>query len=830
MGKITFTVKASPPSEWFGSLAVSNIQLDGKPLTVKNWLVVSFNVPKHNFTSVAASENFGPSPTSYINTKEIDSRIHVTVYFRFSSSWKFKPENTLTFNVDGDMRNPQVVEKSIKFANDQSGTVNIQFVDAPRELVGTGQVLTFTDGALVIQTTLAAGSSSSFPIVPSTFTVTAAELTNGDQTLVATPQVSPSTISVENGKATPLKVIYRDVKHYSAIDVTIGNVSPLQSENFYGKVVSSGTILRDFTSPANNTITLYRLPPSGILDIGIGKITLNNVPYSFFTQSVDTSVKPHQTVAFEKAIQGQPITPPGSVKLPIELKTELVLEAKFTVRITLLPENYNYTQQVKAVTGTTYFSVPVAPGVYTVQVSGFVHYFTVYVPEAPSTLTVEKDGTTKLTLEFTIGPNLKVPGFPDFLSFGGWTTADINERTDFKSARASSIFKYAGVGGNGDPTLYLKEDLATINTIKLADRIGKDLKQPVLPVMISYTCDLSGGDMSNLSDSSRLAHSFGNLIVSLTDANTTIKGLDKPSVVAVGYVVNPDFIGACEQSKVAPDFKMEVHKSLTAALKERRIPLEVPTSIKDTLSGYVLAVNWLLRTIPEFLKFKFIVTFGWQVNMWGGESALWIYSEKDPASVAQSTIDYIRTLAVYNNTHPPDFLAVDRYERDDFTSSAGPFRFGPHEWPRYFDFCRAFSISMKVPVMPWQIPSSYTPLIKESITTNFDAEHFGTGGSYILGDEGLGSDYHNANPVILAMPFNQPAIPYKTVKDLYARQPFNWAKPGYNNFPLLGIFAVLLGGRSTTGIVSNIGNPNPFTRNRLLAYMDHPIPTDNFNT
>ena len=839
---ISFTTNVTSSSEWYGNLEVSNIQLDGKPLTVNNWLVVSFNVPIKNFTGTDSWANFGPSPTSYINTKNIDSStIQVTAYLQFFSSWTFKPANTLTFGVYGDMSNSQEVEKSVSLINDPSGTVNIQFVGLPYELVGS-QVLTFTDGALVIRIAMKAGSPSSFLIVPSTFTVTATELTNEDQTIVATPQVSPSTISVENGKATSLTVTYDDVKHYSAIDVTIGNISPLQNEQFYGTVMSSGKKLADFKSPAHNKLTLYRLPQSGILDIGIGTITLNNVPYSFTTQTVDASVKPHQAVDFNQAVQGSPVPPPDAVKLPIELKTDVAPGATFTVRLTLAPANYIYTQQVEAKAGTTDFAVLVGPGNYTVQVSGFIYNSTVYVPEAPSTLTVEKDGKTKLTLQFNTGPNLKVPGFPNFLSFGGCTTADINQYTDFKSARASSVFKYAGEGGDGDPGKYLKEDLATINTIKLADKVGKELNKQVLPVMISYTCNFSGGGTGNLGDPDQLAHSFGNLILSLTDANKTIKGLKDSSVVAIGYVVNPDFLGECQKYQpdpsapkgLSPDFPVKVCEALTKALQKREISLDIPTSIKDTLSGYVLAVNWLLRTIPSTLNFVFPVTFGWQVNLWGSGSAIWIYDvpedpKNDPATVAQTTVNYINSLSLYNDPYRPDFLAVDRYERDDFTTEAGDYRFGPHEWPRYFDFCEAFSMSLKVPIMPWQIPSSHTPLFEDSVT-DFDVQHWGTGGSYILGDEGLGSDYHNANPIILAMQFNRPLVPYKTVEDLFTRQAFDWSKPAYHDFPLRGIFAVLLGGGSTTGIVSSIGNPGPFARDRLHAYMDHPIPTDNFNT
>ena len=832
---ISFTAKAEG-GEWSGSLNISNIQLDGKPLTVNNWLVVSFNVPTKNFSGIAFWYPFGTSITPYINKKTDSSTIHVKAYLRFSSLWTFDPANTLTFGVTGDMSLHEEIAKSVGLTNDPSGTVNIQLVNVPKEFVGIGQILNFTDEALVVQTAVKTDSPSPFQIVSGTFIVAASELTNGDQTLVATSQGSPSPISVENGKTTSLTVTYSDVKHYSAIDVTIGIISPLQNEQFHVTVKIPGEEPRDFWRSANSKFTVYRLPQSGIFDIGIGTITFNNVQFSFQTQRVDASVKPHQAVTFQQVAE-EPVTPPDSVKLPIIVETEVAPDAIFSVRITLLPENYIYTQQVKAKVGTTDFAVLVAPGNYTVQVSGFIHNSIVYVPEAPpSTLSVGKDGKAKLTLHFNAGPNLKVPGFPDFLSFGGCTDLKIDDYKSFKDARASSVFKYAGLGGNGDPDIDLADDVATVHAIEFADKVGKELKKQVLPVMISYTCDLSGGNMNNLKDVKKLAHSFGNLILSLTEANKTFKGLKDPSVVAIGYIVNPDFLGEC-QKRFGPNYEMEVSVALKAALETRGMTsLEIPTSIKDTLSGYVLAVNWLLKAIPAKLKFEFIVTFGWQINLWGSGSAVWIFDhppdpKNDPATVAQTTVNYINSLSLFNGPYRPDFLAVDRYERDDFVPDAGVYRFGPHEWPRFFDFCKAISMSLKVPVTPWQIPSSRTPLVKDSVT-NLETEHWGTGGSYILGDEGLSSNYYNANSNILALQFNNEYVPYKTVKDLFAKQPFDWSKPAYHDFPLRGIFAVLLGGGQTTGIVTDTVKKleGAFARDKLHAYMDHPIPTDNLNT
>jgi len=67
----------------------------------------------------------------------------------------------------------------------------------------------------------------------------------------------------------------------------------------------------------------------------------------------------------------------------------------------------------------------------------------------------------------------------------------------------------------------------------------------------------------------------------------------------------------------------------------------------------------------------------------------------------------------------------------------------------------------------------------------------------------------------------------KTVEDVFARgEPFDWTPAALTGFPLKGIFTVLLGGGSTTGIVSSIGCPDSFVRDKLHAYMENPIRLD----
>ena len=225
----------------------------------------------------------------------------------------------------------------------------------------------------------------------------------------------------------------------------------------------------------------------------------------------------------------------------------------------------------------------------------------------------------------------------------------------------------------------------------------------VLPVMISYTCDLSGGDtFGRLSNAEGLAYSFANLILSLQIAKK------HEVTVPAGYIVNPDFLGECQKAQLPPSFQMPVQSPLQMALSHRNVGATIPSSITNKLQGYVLAVNWLIRTVADG------VTFGWQVNLWGVDSSEWIYSKdpKDsPKDNALKTADYIRSLDVYNGDWKPDFLAVDRYEADDVTMRAyvNDYYYGPYESGKFFDYCGELSLALQVPVMPWQILASRIP-------------------------------------------------------------------------------------------------------------------------
>ncbi|KAJ6440502.1 carbohydrate binding domain-containingprotein [Purpureocillium lavendulum] len=831
---ILYTASVAPGANpYYGQLVVTNLHYEnGSAITINQFLGVKFRSPAPlKPTDFWATTTPWADITPVITNTQIDTDMFiVTAELQISGGFTFHASDIFNWGVNGNLidGDPNVWTSSFAFATDAipdtSGLVNISVADAPDPaLASCEQTVTFTQGQKIVTVMVPPGMTTQSKVDSGTYTITAPDLATADETTVATTQVSPSSISVETGETTDVSVTYDSVSTYSAIDVIVGDVAELSGEQLRFTVVRDGEPIAGFTSPVNKSTKLRRLPATGTAEVLVDPIVLNNIEYSFEAQTLELSNKLFELSYTNDNLKKTPVDPAGFVKVPIKVTTDVSLPAAVSVRLT--SSTAIYTQTVKAQAGTTEFPVPVAPDTYKVTAPGFLYNGTVYFVDAPSSLDVPPQGNIILGLTITKGPSLLVRGFPDFLSFGGCTDLTPGNQADFVAARASSIFKYAGVDGAGDAGTNLPDDPATKQTIALARKIEAELADgnPVLPVMVSYTCNLSLGDITKqLSNVTGLANSFGNYILALTIANANI---DAEHPVPAGFVVNPDFLGACQQENLSPEYAMSVRSPLQTALDFRNISATIPDTITDTLRGYVLAVNWLTRAVaPD-------VTFGWQVNLWGVGTSSWVYGTGDePEANAKLTADYAKSMGVFDGDAQPDFMAVDRYEADDFTVRAygNGYCYGPHEWPRFFDFCASLASALNAPIMPWQIPASRTPTVNDLVNADFDSQHWGTGGSYMLGDAGIGSDYHNVNPIILDFKFPV-SFPYMgtTIEDVFKRgEPFDWTSAGYADFPLRGIFAVLLGGGSTTGIVSSIGNPDSFVRDKLHAYMEDPIKLD----
>lgn len=108
---------------------------------------------------------------------------------------------------------------------------------------------------------------------------------------------------------------------------------------------------------------------------------------------------------------------------------------------------------------------------------------------------------------------------------------------------------------------------------------------------------------------------------------------------------------------------------------------------------------------------------------------------------ASKTAGYILSLRCFTREgeYRPDFQAVSRYEGDDFTSRSYSsnycYRLGKGQI--FFNFSGELSAKLKVPLVPWQIPSSSIRVADDEVYGEFDERRWGTPGSYTFGDPGV---------------------------------------------------------------------------------------------
>ncbi|MFM0174189.1 hypothetical protein [Paraburkholderia sediminicola] len=834
--KIEYDAIVGPgANEWYGTIVVSNLRYeDGSAITVNQFLAFNFHSPA-NVDATAIQPAFSTWVIGDItaDTSQIgDGTFDVDASIAYTTSYTMQPADQITIDVNGDLlTDTETWLDSFVFAADQApavdGTVSVTCAPAPDPaLADIAPILTLTQGDAVCAMSLCYGTTSSITAEQGTYVVTGDSVSTSDETVVAPLVIDSSTIDVVAGATATIGVTFAPVEHYCALDISIGSLSGLSTETLNVTLTDSATgeTLALFATTTNQVTSLRMLPPSGTALVSIQNIALNNVDYSFNVPAV-TLTNALQTVSVDNSmVVTENVNTTGYTKVTISVTADQSVDQQLQLR--LIGGSMNYLQTVIAESQKTAFSALVQPGDYTVVANDFLSAGVVYAVETPSQLSVPGGGSAELDVTIGASANLNVRGFPAYLCFGGCADLTPSNQADFAAARATSVFDYAGTDGAGDSTVYLTDDPQTRATITLARNVETQLGnvQPVLPVMVSYTCNLSLGDTPTiLANADAHAHSFANYILALNIATAAV---DSDHPVPAGFIVNPDFLGACQQANFGATYSMPVREPLQEALDHWSITAVIPSAITETIAGYVLAVNWLTRTVAPS------VTFGWQINLWGVGYSEWIYQDDvDPAQMAQQTADYVTSLGVYNAPYAPDFLAIDRYEADDFTERAyaNGYCYGPREWNRYFDFCKAVSRALKLPVMPWQMPASRIPNTTDPVATNFDSQHWGTGGSCLLGDPAIGSNYENVHPTILALQFPEAFQQYMgaTAEDMFIRsEPFDISNPLYGDFPLRGIFTVLLGGGATTGIVSAIGNPEPWARQKLNAYMDNPITFD----
>jgi hypothetical protein len=869
--KLAAKVTVGPkPSQWWGTFDVSDITTaDGKP-TVKDFLYLNFRSPARvakNNVNVELSPWVAVN-VGIINNQQPDGPYDVMIEIVPATLCTLDKGSEITIGVEGDLTVPDVKTKYLDtfvlYADEEpTGTVEVNVAKCPDLALADVPVkvcFTYNETCNEISRCATLGFEAMKDVklladsYPVTYSVSANPIANKDETVIAQVLPSSKSVTLTEGQTVPLPVGFGPVEEYGALDVTIHDDIPeLVTEMHTVEIVKkdTGELLKSFRSKAGQTTPVRHLP-RGTVEVRV-HIALNNVMYKFPPKDVTLGSTIVKVIIDSKSVTHKPIDPKGFISQPIAVTTDATLSRTFLVRLisTDINAGINYAGHLPVNSGPVQFPYVLKPGSYTIEVSNFLDSCIVYTVK-PTVTAFDASPITAVEIKITSGTHLLVPGFPEFLSFGACTDFGSTNADDFAAARASAIFTYAGQDGGGDPTKYLKYDKAksvdeskTSQTIKLARDIENKVGggHRVLPMMISYTCNLSGDNVKSiLQDEEAHKHSYANYILALSIARDAT---DAKHPVPVAFIVNPDFLGACQKAKLLPTESMPVRKPLQDAIQyaveQQWLPslLDIPDYITENIKGYVRSVNWLTRAVAGTK-----VSLGWQSNLWGvptTDGSKWIYPDdpgnKNLTDIADKTAQYVLDAGVFDENKGKDydyggadFHAIDRYERDDLTGDAynNSYCYGPYEWPRYYDFCAAVSQHLNKPVMPWQIPASRLPSTTDTVSTpSFDNDHWGTGGSYLLGQPEIGGDINNINPTVknFILPATFPA-PYtsKPVSALFTRQPFDWSAPHYTDFPLRGIFSVLLGGGSTTGIVSDIGKTGPWTQAKISKYMDHPIP------
>ncbi|EAA5300857.1 chitinase [Salmonella enterica subsp. enterica serovar Manhattan] len=402
----------------------------------------------------------------------------------------------------------------------------------------------------------------------------------------------------------------------------------------------------------------------------------------------------------------------------------------------------------------------------------------------------------------------------------------------------SALFKYDGFDGGGDPVPAAEVDVngdgfldyATLpihKTVALVRQIEKEAGRSVMPVMVIYTANASGGSaLADLQDAQKLRNHFGNFITQCLAAQSY---KDETHPVPATFVLNPDFLGALQQGPygytvVRQKNSVPVNAQLAAAIQALPamagfIVPSLPT-FSDDLYGYIQAVNYLVR------QFAPDVAFGWQTNVWATGTADWVLRDTaDPVAEGQAIAGFIHELGVYSGEYAPDFIAFDKFERDCFSPDAlAHYGWNATCWLNYLAMVKQVTKALLTPAMLWQIPGGHMPTVEEGVS-KISAAHFASGGTFFMGDARIGSDPDTLSLQLLNTALNSATYGVPTVGDFLRKDKgYDWGQMQALNLPDFNVFSILWGGGSTISIttIHSNGEDGGWLADKMVEYYAAP--------
>lgn len=429
-----------------------------------------------------------------------------------------------------------------------------------------------------------------------------------------------------------------------------------------------------------------------------------------------------------------------------------------------------------------------------------------------------------------------IPGWPSDLAMG--TVTNNSEATEqlLCSAPVDAIFKYAGNDGGGDQGQIL-EPTTTEKTILQARSVEKVTERNVMPVMVVYTIDASGGLWKagqDVLDKDNLMKHYVNLI---RIANKCETFRDDIHQHPASLILNPDFLGMMQQQKDSDlarqisEGAIQVNAQLKTAVEyvteHDHISCQTIPPFTDDLKGYIQSINW---TIQEFGPH---ISFGWQENIWPFQAgANWIHQDYSDAElkdkITGNVVSFIENLEVYSGEYQPHFLVFDKYERDGLGSEARPvgYCWNGRDWNNYLRYVGNISEGLNIPAILWQIPGGH--MVGKNEVSVLDINlHSANAPDYILGDTTIGHDLSNINAKVLDLDIPSSIYQATTVGEYLAKdQGVDWGQSHLQDCVSSNVKAILWGGGSTTGVVSIVtnGDDGGWLSKKLQEYYKDPQP------
>lgn len=585
--------------------------------------------------------------------------------------------------------------------------------------------------------------------------------------------------------------------------------------------VSWGNTIENDSLTVNDQYAFYAAP-----------FTYNGVEYTpNYTKANPATIKASadNTPTINFSYSGKPI-PTVSAQVKIE---GLPSGADPTIKTTLTGTDNNH-YQFELKTGSN--NIHVVPGIYKITVASVSINGKTYAANVNNPYSIGKD--TIITLTFAQGGNSRIAGWPDYLAMGTVVQPVPSVTSQLEQSPVDVIFTYAGFDGGGDRGQIIDQTgtTKTIKTMEQARAVEKATGKKVLPMLIFYTVEASGGfwganqDVFNNDD---LMKHYINLIF-IANKMQSYKDAEHPYPGTL--LLNPDFVGMLQQNpggqadQILND-PIAVNAQLENALSYVKsqgitVPTNVP-SFTNNINGYIQSINYLVRTFGPN------ITFGWQANLWAPGSATWVKQNLTPAqikTISDSVANIFNQLGVYSGPYKPDFLAFDKYERDGFGNEARPvgYAFNARDWKNYVAFANDVSRALDTPAVLWQIPGGHMATAAENYDKSWLELHSANAPDFFLGNSAISSNLNAIDPTVLAL--TTPATIYGGANTIlqYLQQDngYDWSQNNLLNAVDNNIVAILWGGGSTTGVVTigTNGDDNGWLANKLKHYYQQPTP------